>query len=49
MMGDWDEHLVSDAGSFYLGLTAITIIAFFARRPYQAMVHQGDSVSTFLR
>ena len=31
MMGDWDEHLVSDVGGFYLGLTAITIIAIFAR------------------
>lgn len=30
MMGAWDEHLVSDVGSFYLGLSAITIIAIFA-------------------
>ncbi|WP_243698178.1 hypothetical protein [Curtobacterium sp. PhB136] len=31
MMGAWDEHLVSDVGSFYLGLSALTIVAIFAR------------------
>ena len=31
MMGAWDEHLVSDVGSFYLGLSAISIGAIFAR------------------
>lgn len=31
MMGAWNEHLVSDVGSFYLALSAITIIAIPAR------------------